>query len=457
MLYYDGRDSFWGVDCIFVESQEGMKLYPIDDEKIKYIFRHNVDVDFSITYKSDIYKNTVMNVHRISHGFHRGFELQANYVVKRIDEKPISLMEITSEAIDSLFSTVHYYYQQREKGIRSNHDLLYDIEEVNTWKIKYKDKEIAITLFYGEVLNAGIGSDIKIHPKLKIVFPETTDSSEIYDIYLIIKSFLQITRYGYNIGKTKVDLYNGQGERRQLYGHLTDYSQSQNQECSYSEVKYTLVKENIQNLLQFSANNNNMQIGFIPNTFREILNDSYDGLLFATLYASFESECHEKKEIYAQADDSALKNEKKELIDFIEDKSKRSDQNLKNFCSDIKGRIIQYGTQIGQEKKIINAYSILSKALDDILQYVFFLPSFRINKYPSKEDIKIIAKKINEFRGNVIHGGGKNTFSVEEAPFVQFLEILVYSMTLKRAGLEDGDIQRMIRVAVLHDFSIMYA
>ena len=441
-MFCDGRDTFFGVDCIFVENQVGMNIYPIDENDIGKIYRHTMSVDFSINYRSGVDKNTTINVHRMNSSFGREFELKANYVIKRIEDTPISMMEITSEAIDSLFSTVKYYYQQRVSGKETNADLLYGRDVVDTWKINHHGKEINVSLFYGEVLHRGIASDTKIHPKLSVAFPKTTNAEELYEIYSIIRFFLQISRYGFNIGKTRVDLYD---ERKSHQGFLFDYS-IQELECTYSEMKHGHIKEYTGSLLQFAADHHGMQINFFPKDYHGLFNDSYNGLLFASIYAGFERECHAKKELYEDADDSLFRDKKDEIIEFIQKKKAENDGNNEWFYNGIEERVSQFGTQIGQEKRIVNAYEVLSKALNSSMQHIFFMPSFRITSSPHPEDVKRIAKTISGFRGKVLHDGEKSTFSDDEAPYVHFLEILVYSMILKRAGIPDERIELIIGV-----------
>lgn len=441
-MFCDGRDIFFGVDCIFVENQMGMNIYPIDENDIKKIYQHTFSVDFSINYKSHIDKNTTINVHRMKSSLFRGFELIANYVVKLLDETPISMMEITSEAIDSLFSTVKYYYQQRINGKSVSIDLLYDRDLVDTWTIRYRGKDIKISLFYGEALKRGISSDTKIHPKLSASFTETCDAQELFEIYSIIKFFLQTSRYGLKIGKTRVELFSIDGEKRSRRGFLFDYS-IQNLECTYSEITYEHIKEYIGPLLQFAADHHTMQIDFFPKGYHGLLSDSYNGLLFASLFAGFERECHSKHDLYEKADDSPFRDKKDEIIEFIQNKKNEDNE---WFYNSIEERINQFGTQIGQEKKLVKAYSILAKALQSSMQNLFFLPSFRINEVPTQEDINKIAKTIMRFRGKVIHDGEKSTFSDEESLYVHFLEILVYSMILKRAGIPDKGIELIIGV-----------
>ena len=444
-MFCDGRDTFFGVDCIFVENQMGMNIYPIDENDIKKIYRHTFDVDISINYKSHIDKNTTINVHRIKSSLFRGFELIANYVIKRLDDTPISMMEITSEAIDSLFSTVKYYYQQRIKGNGLSINLLYDRDIVDVWTINHRGKDINISLFYGEALRRGISSDTKIHPKLLISFQETRDAQELYEIYSIIKFFLQTSRYGLNIGKTRVELYSTNGDKRAHQGFLFDYT-IKDLECTYSEIRYNHIKEYIGSLLQFAANHHAMQIDFFPIGYHSLLNDSYNGLLFAALFAGFERECHSNHDLYEKADDSPFRNIKDEIIEFIQ--KKRAEENDDNewFYNSVEERINQFGTQIGQEKKLLRAYSVLANALQTSMKNIFFMPSFSISEVPTQDDIIKISKTIMRFRGRVIHDGEKNTFSDDETPYVRFLEILVYSMILKRADIPDKGIELIIGV-----------
>ena len=377
-MFCDGRDTFFGVDCIFVENQLGINLYPIDENDIGKIYMHLKGADFSVNYGSGIDKYTTINVHRVNSSFGREFQLKANYVIKRIEDTPITNMEITSEAIDSLFSTVKHYYQQRRNGKNLNIDLLYDRDVVDTWLFKHRDKNITVSLFYGEVLYGGIMSDTKIHPKLFVSFPKTTDVEEVYEIYSIIKFFLQISRYGSNIGKTKVDLYS---EKNSHLGFLFDYS-IQDFECTYSEIKYNQIKEYMGLLLQFAADHHTMQIDFFPKGYHGLLNDSYNGLLFASLFAGFERECHCKHDLYEKADDSPFRDKKDEIIEFIQSKKTEDNGDNEWFYNSIEERINQFGTQIGQEKKLIKAYSILAEALQSSMQNLFFLPFFRIIDVP---------------------------------------------------------------------------
>lgn len=256
---------------------------------------------------------------------------------------------------------------------------------------------------------------------------------------------MQTSRYGFSIGRTSVELFSTDGTAKTSRGLLLDYS-TQDSECTYSEIKYCQIKEYTGSLLQFAADHHTMQIDFFPKGSHGLLNDSYNGLLFASLFAGFERECHSNHDLYEKADDSSIREKKDEIIKFIQEMKAEDTGNNKEFYNGIEERVKQYGTQVGQMRKILTAYDSLAKALQSSMQYIFFLPSLCISGTPTQDDIKKIANNIMAFRGKVIHEGEKSTFSNDETPYVRFLEILVYSMILKRVGIPDNGIELIIGV-----------
>jgi hypothetical protein len=226
---------------------------------------------------------------------------------------------------------------------------------------------------------------------------------------------------------------------------LFDYS-THDSGCTYSEIKYDQIKEYIRPLLQFAADHHTMQIEFFPKDYQGVSNDSYTGLLFASLFAGFERECHSNPDLYEKADDSSFREIKADIIEFIQKKKAEDAGKNREFYNGIEERVKQYGTQIGQMRKILTAYDCLSAALQNSMQNIFFLPSFSIDGTPTQDDIKKIADRIMAFRGKVIHEGDKSIFSDDEMPYVRFLEILAYSMLLKRVGIPDKGIELIIGV-----------
>ena len=177
--------------------------------------------------------------------------------------------------------------------------------------------------------------------------------------------------------------------------------------------------------------------------------------MFASLYAGFESECNKNVQLYQPADDSPFREQKNEIIQFIREKRQSDTKDMEKFYQDIETRIYQYGTEVGQSRKIINAYNALSDALQSSMQNIFLTLPDKKADFPNKQEIKKIANFLLNLRGKVIHRYEKNVFSIEEQQYVQFLEILLYSMILKRAGVSNKGIEHMIGSAFSCNFSYM--
>lgn len=94
--------------------------------------------------------------------------------------------------------------------------------------------------------------------------------------------------------------------------------------------------------------------------------------------------------------------------------------------------------------KIVNAYQVLHEALDKSIENIFYLPEFRLKGPLQMKEIKKIAGFLAGQRGKVAHGGFSGAFSDVDAQKIHFLEIITCAQLLKRVGLEDEDIERIV-------------
>ena len=60
------------------------------------------------------------------------------------------------------------------------------------------------------------------------------------------------------------------------------------------------------------------------------------------------------------------------------------------------------------------------------------------------KDIDYFAKFLAKTRGKIAHSGNQLEFTDKDAQIIQFFEILVYSQLLKRAKLNDSEIELII-------------
>jgi hypothetical protein len=163
------------------------------------------------------------------------------------------------------------------------------------------------------------------------------------------------------------------------------------------------------------------------------------------IFAAFESECHVKKDLYEKADATRVQAVKDALISQVDEYPREGlKQEETDFLNNAKDRISQLGTQFGQKRKIVNAYKILHNALTNSIEHIFYLPEFRLKDSLHESDLNEIAGFLTNQRGAVVHGSFLGTFSDVDAQKIHFLEILTYSQLLKRVGLEDADIERVI-------------
>ena len=72
------------------------------------------------------------------------------------------------------------------------------------------------------------------------------------------------------------------------------------------------------------------------------------------------------------------------------------------------------------------------------------MPEFKLKGSLQEKEIKKIAIFLAGQRGSVAHGGFTSMFSDVDAQKIRFLEILTYAQMLKRVGLGDLDIERII-------------
>lgn len=438
--------TFWNIDWILIEECDELILIPKnEDDGIKFDKYFN-ERDFKIRYNDSIGFQNIAVIERFHKEINNSIKLFPKYMFAQCHTDNFCGFEITGDAIDQFFSPSSYFFHQRKSKRRVNSDLLYDNEIAAKWTVNFENQEITIVLIYGEILYRGKASDLMLHPKLKISFSETEDIEFIYRVYLFIVRFLKIVRYDIYCGKLNIDLYCEYKGVISHDGNLVDF-QNSNQQCNknYISIDYIKYKPYIQHFLQFAANNPNFTFFHYPKDGIRFLGRDYSAIDYMNIFAAFESECQSVKSIYEKVDTTKIQNIKSELMIFFErNKSNNLKSEEKEFLENAKNRIKQLGTQFSQRKKIVNAYQVLRGAIDSSIKNIFYLPEFRIDGALQIKELKIIAEWLTNQRGTVAHGGFIGSFSDLDAQKIRFLEILTYSQMLKRVGLDDKDIERVI-------------
>lgn len=443
-----GYLSLWDVEWIFIEESDGISLIPKNRDDIKKIKSHFEDKDFLINFNGSLTLNSIAFIERVHFGLDHTIKLYSKYIISRCHTDSFSGFEVTGEAIDDFFSPSHFFYDRHHSDAPKSIDYIYSNEVADKWTVTFENKPITITLSYGDILKRGVASDLMLHPKLTINFEQTSDTQYIYRAYLFVLRFLKIIRYDTNCGKLNVNLFSKTQDKLSYNGILHDKHLNEDNFCkSIVDIEYTNYKSYINIFLQFAADNPDYTFFHYPTSGIRFQGMHYSATNYINIFAAFEAECHAESNIFELTDEAKIQNIKNKLIKKIDDCSNEvTNQEETDFLKNAHNRILQLGTQIGQSKKIIIAYQVLHKALDNSIKNIFYLPEFRITGPIDEKSLKIISSFLASQRGSITHGDYSKIFSDLDAQKIQFLEILTYSMTLKRAGITDKDIERIIGI-----------
>lgn len=436
----------WNTDCILLEENDGLYLIPKEKDDIQEIRPHFDDQDFLLRYSGGIGFDSVAFIDRIQHQMNHTIRIFPKYIINRCHVESFSGFEMTGDAIDDFFSPVRYFYDRPKEDKKIKADFFYNHEVADKWLVSFEGKAITITLSYGDILSHGTASDLKLHPKLTVEFEQTKDTQFVYRVYSCIVRFLQVIRYDTKCGQLCTKLFDRINGRLSYNGDLRDFSM--NQELFYKgvhEVEYSCYKPYIQRFLQFAADNAQYTFYHYPTEGLRFRGIHYSAVDYMNIFAAFEAECRADSDLYENADTTKVQAIKDALTEQIEKYPKKGLKKAEtDFIKNARDRVMQLGTQYGQQRKITNAYAVLHKALDGSIENIFYLPEFRLKGPLKAKELRKIADFLAGQRGAVAHGGFSGAFSDVDAQKIHFLEILTYAQLLKRAGLDDCEIERVV-------------
>lgn len=255
-------------------------------------------------------------------------------------------MQIVGASVDEVFHPAGYYYTKHELGKRNTIDLTREFEIADEWMITIDSIEVAICLQYGGILHRGISSDMMLHPQLVTSFPPTADWAFLVKVYSVITRFLQLAQYNSNYGESRVYL-RGDSPKEHNSGYLFDWTGVGTKRSFFSEVEYRYIKPYIKNLIQFSADNADISLAFLPDADYRWNRTDYSPQTLATLFAAFESEYkanHCAYEIEPIEDISAIK---KAILNKIRECSNQSLSDAEsNFILQAEQTVGNLGNQI---------------------------------------------------------------------------------------------------------------
>lgn len=440
--------SFHGTDSILVEEDDSMFIIPKTKGDITKLRSHFYDHDFILVFNEEFKAKSFAYIERVQLEPDSHFRLFPQYIIRDSFKPKFTYFEITGDAIDDFFSPAQYFFKRVKKEENSDFECLYHSVCVDKWPFKFEGHRVKVSLSFGDILQRGVASDLKLHARLTVRFFRTNDIQFIYRLYSLIIRFIKIIRYEINCGTFFVDLYDEEKGKKSHNGYLQDYSlQNMKFNRGTHNMDYTCFKSYIKRFLQFAADNQNYSFNHYPPNGARFLGRHYSSLDLISIFSSFENECSANPKLFEKSDASDINSVREKLLNLIdENDSLAMNDAEKVFVNQAIERIKQLGTQYGQKQKIINAYQVMKKSLDNSIEHIFYLPEFRRKGHLADKDINEIAKILSEQRGKIAHGSGPVDFSDMDARRIKFLEILTHAMMLKRLGLDDPDIERIIGV-----------
>jgi len=427
---------FQDIDCVYYRKENSMIVIP-KDEKESFNFLDVIkNKNFIIEFTSTIYKKTYAYVKNVSFTGDRAIRFNILYYAFLIQSETINEIQLTGDEIDMIFNPATYFFPKADNFKKNPVDLIYGKHIGEEYNIKYKGENISIVLSYGDILERGIASDLKLHAKLSVLFEETNNIEKVHELITIVMKFIQLVSHQLEINLKPTAILGEIDGRRQKLGTYHNESYQLKRINAFSVIQYDYFKPYISQLLQFVADNENINLNFYPKDINESY--FYDIERFLAIFAAFENECKEIPELYEKkVDDSPLliKEDLLKVIKKLGDNDQISEDD-RNFLYQAKSRISQLGTQFGQRKKIVNAYKQNIHILEESMNFIF-PKGFKIGK---------VASDLAELRNKIVHSNFYTVFDREERDIIRFLEILTYVMLFKRIGIEDKGIDILIGV-----------
>lgn len=435
-----GYINYWGHDFIVIDKHECIYLIPRNnDNTIQEVRGHLFDRDFIFAYEINSHFNSIAYIERVQLQSTNIIALYPKYCFQGICHNKYSYLEISGDVIDDFFNPVRYVFKNPD--YENNYNSITQ-EVAEEWVIDFEGAAISVELFFQKPLKHGLLGDQKIHPILRVRVPETSDFQYIYKIYSIVVRFMKLVRYDRECGKLTVALYT---KRNQQCGRLLDYTTT---DLSFHkrdmDVNSVVFQPYIGRFLQFAANMPEYSFAHYPSKNIRFCGADYQFFDCVGLFPAFEAEYKANKDVYGRIDLTPIQDIRikvKNRIEELADEAMNPDEIA--YMRKIQSSVSQVYTQLSLKQKIIKAYESLEDIMFDNVPAIFF----RTIKYSdrSKYNINKISSKISDLRNKYSHGDTIASLDDEDSEYIRFLEILIYSMLLKRMEFLDEEISDIVR------------
>jgi len=444
-VFNTGYVTYCGIRCVYSIGKDAITLIPANNDDLRKLNSHFDDQHFLFHYADGAEKNCIAFIDRVEINMGPSINLIPLYILRLLNAGPVTYMQVTGPSIDEVFHPAGYFFTKAVSGKENTVDLAYECETADEWTITINDSPINISLQYGGILRRGIASDMMLHPKLCATFPPTTDIEFLIKVYTTITRFLQLIQYNSNIGECRVYLEGTAPEHNS--GYLFDWPRVGSSRSFYNEMQYRYIQPFIKDLLQFSAENTNIALQFLPEATYRWNRTDYSTQLLATLFAAFESEYKANICVYETSPVVDYSKIRENVIGKIHECSNLTLTDFeRQFLADAENSIQRMGYQIGQNRKVKNVLHVLAPALRSSAENLFIRNKIGSKSGFNDEEISQISKELVGLRAQVSHEYSLSSFDDLQAEYIHFLEILVHAQMLKRADIDDAGIELIIGI-----------
>lgn len=428
-----GNIEYFGHKCIYIQDDMNLIITPINDKES--IQQHYFDSKDKLVYTSMPYRYCVASIKEQTGSIDfRSITLSVNYYARMFYEADILFFTMEGNEIDEFFSPLDYYHSKRKSNRYQFRDLLYEREIIDSYKLKFEDKNVQIDVIIGDVLTKGRRSDLSLHSKLKVTIEKTRDLDYIYRLSNKIKTFLRFVHRKQYTNLNHMNLYVEKDNTIFDGGFMFSSLYDRNLR-PYSKIEGSFIwyKNKLEELLTVVFSDED----FSTNHLFVDYNNFYDYSPFriAAICSAFEHE-YKMNNIYNNKSQMGDLPIKKVLIKYI-DNIAAKDNLEKDFLKTAKDKIKNIGNGVGLIQKIKNAYQINKDVFE----------SSYIERYVIDDEFtKKAAESFAVLRNKKLHDNMDEAFSDEDLLYVRFIDMLQFAMVLRRSGYDTKDISIIVGI-----------
>lgn len=283
---------------------------------------------------------------------------------------------------------------------------------------------------------------LELYSNLNYHFGNTADVSFVKGLVSLTRQLLQFLSYRKNLHINRVVLKKKLGKDDQYYAtgylfinHHQPVEKEEEKVIKERIISYPLIDSSFSTLLE-KLSEKKVYLTHIPDT--SILNRTITPARIIMATAGFEWQIRFSHKAQSEKSEEKYKEQKKEILDFLEEKIIRNSGKEKKFFKEAKKLLLRNDTSLAN--KIEWAFYELDEVLNIFIKSIYRLNGVESNDYEYKK----IAERIQHMRNDIAHGNiDKETNQFVSLDFL-VLEWLYYAMVLKDIGVSNEKAQKCI-------------